>query len=76
MTKNRTTQKIRKANRLIISEITDIGKQTVRKLGEIIGRSKSTAHRHTQAIKQRNQHPESSQRETEVGSPLCQNSTK
>ena len=37
-------------------------------MASIVGRSKSSAHRHLQAQKQRNQHPESSLWETEAGS--------
>lgn len=68
MIENRITQKIREASRAIITGIPDVGKQSVRKLAERIGRSKSSAHRHLKAIDKRDQNPESSQWETETGS--------
>ena len=68
MTKNRTTQNIRAASKAIVASITTFGKQSVRKLGEMINRSKSSAHRHLQGKERRNQHPESWLWETDAGS--------
>ena len=53
MIKNRTTQNIRAASRTIVTEMGKIGKQSVRKLGEIVGRSKSSVSRLLQAKEQR-----------------------
>ncbi len=68
MIKNRITQKIREASKAIMTGIPQVGKQSVRKLAERIGRSKSSAHHHLKAIDKRAQSPESSQWETETGS--------
>jgi len=68
MIKKTTTQKIRAAGKTIITEIGQTGKQTVRKLAEIIAGSKSSVHRSNQAMERRNQHPESYLWETEAGS--------
>ena len=68
MIKNRIIPKIREASKAIITGISQTGKQSVRELAKRIGRSKSSAHRHLKAIKKRDQHPESSRRETEAGS--------
>ena len=67
MEKNKTTQKVRTASRAIINEITQASKQGVRKLGEVLGLSKSSVHRHLQAQSKRDQHPESAYWETEAG---------
>ena len=65
--KNKTTQEIRATSRLIIDEIATSGKQSLRKLADLINRSKSSVHRHQQAQAQRNQHPESALWATEAG---------
>jgi hypothetical protein len=51
----------------ICNAIRDHGQQSVRHLAERIGLSKSSVHRHLQAIKRRNGYPESSLWETEAG---------
>lgn len=52
---------------MIFTEIVAFGKNSYRKLAERVGRSKSSVHRHEQARKQRDRHPESSLWETEAG---------
>src|SRR5215468_2520881 len=52
---------------LIFNAIHTYGQQSVRGLAERIGLSKSSVHRHLQAIKRRDCYPESSLWETEVG---------
>ena len=61
------TQKIRETSRRIAAEFFEYGEQTCRRLAERLGCSKSAAHRHEQARKQRDQHPESWFWETEEG---------
>src|SRR5262245_1593311 len=51
----------------IFNSIREHGQQSVRHLAERIGLSKSSVHRHLQAIKRRDCYPESSLWETEVG---------
>lgn len=65
--KNNTTQKVRTTSKDIIREIEKYGKKSIRKLAHIINLSKSSIHRHLQAKERRDQHPESSLWETEVG---------
>jgi Family of unknown function (DUF6399)/IclR helix-turn-helix domain len=52
---------------LICNSICEHGQQSVRHLAERIGLSKSSVHRHLQAIKRRDGYPESSLWETEAG---------
>src|ERR687895_1467695 len=52
---------------LIFNSIREHGQQSVRRLAERTGLSKSSVHRHLQAIKRRDCYPESSLWETEVG---------
>lgn len=61
------TQKLRETGRRIAASFFEYGEQTCRKLAEQLGCSKSAAHRHKQALKQRNQHPESWFWETDEG---------
>jgi hypothetical protein len=51
----------------IFNAIREYGQQSVRHLAERIGFSKSSVHRHLQAIKRRDWYPESSLWATEVG---------
>src|SRR5215471_6412209 len=51
----------------IFNSIREHGQQSIRHLAERIGFSKSSVHRHLQAIKRRDCYPESSLWETEVG---------
>lgn len=68
MTKNNsTTQAIRITSRLIFAEIAGRGNRSLRALGDLIHRSKSSVHRHVRAAARRNQHPESGLWETEAG---------
>ena len=53
--------------RLLFNAIRDHGKQSVRCLAEHTGLSKSSVHRHLQAIGRRDRYPESSLWETEAG---------
>src|SRR5688500_3119369 len=52
---------------VIFNSIRDHGKQSVRRLSERTGLSKSSVHRHLQAIERRDRYPESSFWETEAG---------
>src|SRR5215216_1074966 len=52
---------------VIINSIREHGKQSIRSLAERTGLSKSSVHRHLQAIDRRDRHPESSFWETEAG---------
>jgi hypothetical protein len=52
---------------LIFNSIRDHGRQSIRRLAEQIGFSKSSVHRHLQAINRRDRYPESSFWETEAG---------
>jgi hypothetical protein len=52
---------------LIFNAIREHGKQSIRRLAEQTGLSKSSVHRHLQAINRRDRYPESSLWETEVG---------
>ena len=52
---------------LIFNAIRAHGKQSVRRLAERTGLSKSSVHRHLQAVKRRDRDPESSLWETEAG---------
>jgi hypothetical protein len=52
---------------LICNSIREHGQQSVRHLAERIGLSKSSVHRHRQAIKRRDGYPETSLWETEAG---------
>jgi hypothetical protein len=52
---------------VIFNSIRDHGKQSVRQLAEQTGLSKSSVHRHLQAIERRDRYPESSLWETEAG---------
>ena len=61
------TKTIRETGQKIMAWIADHGKQTCRQLGGKLGIPKSTIHRHCQARERRNQYPESSFWETEVG---------
>jgi len=65
--KQHTTQEIRATHLALISGITCIGKQSLRKLAALINRSKSSVHRHEQSLEKRNQHPESMLWKTEAG---------
>ena len=51
----------------IFNAIRDHGKQSLRSLAERIGLSKSSVHRHRQAMDRRDRYPESSLWETEAG---------
>ena len=62
------TQKIRETSRGIAASVLEYGEQTCRKLAERLGCSKSAAHRHVQARKKRDRHPESWFWETAEGS--------
>lgn len=61
------TQNIRETGRRIAAEVFEYGEQTCRRLAEQLGCSKSSVHRHEQARKKRDQHPESWFWETEEG---------
>jgi len=63
----KVTQKIRETGRRIAVSVFEYGEQTCRELAERLGCSKSSAHRHEQARKKRDQHPESYFWETEEG---------
>jgi hypothetical protein len=52
---------------LICNSIREHGKQSIRRLAEQTGLSKSSVHRHLQAINRRDRYPESSFWETEAG---------
>ena len=52
---------------LIFNAIREHGKQSVRRLSERTGLSKSSVHRHLQAVNRRDRYPESSFWETEAG---------
>src|SRR6267143_779415 len=52
---------------VIFNSIREHGKQSVRRLAERTGLSKSSVHRHLQTIERRDRHPESSLWETEAG---------
>ena len=52
---------------LIFNSIREHGQQSVRRLAERTGLSKSSVHRHLQAINRRDRYPESSFWETEAG---------
>ena len=51
----------------IFNAIREHGQQSVRRLAERTGLSKSSVHRHLQAINRRDRYPESSLWETEAG---------
>jgi hypothetical protein len=61
------TQKIREKSKKVAAAIGKYGQQTIRKIAEKVGCSKSAAHRHLQSLKRRNLHPESWFWETEEG---------
>lgn len=61
------TQKIRETGRRIAASVFEYGEQTCRKLAENLDCSKSSVHRHKQARKKRDQHPESWFWETDEG---------
>ena len=61
------TQKIRETSKKVAAAIRKYGKQTIRKVAEQVGCSKSAAHRHIQSQKKRNLYPESWFWETEEG---------
>src|SRR5437764_14510533 len=52
---------------VIINAIREHGKQSIRSLADRIGLSKSSVHRHLQAMDRRDRYPESSLWETEPG---------
>src|SRR5688500_19883085 len=52
---------------VIFNSIRDHGKQSIRSLADRIGLSKSSVHRHLQAMDRRDRYPESSLWETEAG---------
>jgi len=52
---------------VIINAIREHGKQSIRSLADRTGLSKSSVHRHLQALDRRDRHPESSLWETEAG---------
>lgn len=52
---------------VIINSIREHGKQSIRKLADCTGLSKSSVHRHLQAMDRRDRYPESSLWETEAG---------
>jgi Family of unknown function (DUF6399)/Winged helix-turn-helix DNA-binding len=52
---------------VIIKAIRDFGKQSIRRLADRTGLSKSSVHRHLQAMERRDRHPESSLWETPAG---------
>ena len=52
---------------LIFNSICERGQQSVRRLAERTGLSKSSVHRHLQAINRRDRYPESALWETEAG---------
>ena len=61
------TKKIRETGKKVAAAIREYGKQTIRKVAEQVGCSKSAAHRHIQSLKKRNLHRESWFWETEEG---------
>ena len=61
------TQKIRETGRQIAAMVFEYGEQTCRSLAEQLDCSKSSVHRHKQARKKRDQHPESWFWETDEG---------
>ena len=61
------TQKIRETSKKVAAAIGKYGHQTIRKIAEKVGCSKSAAHRHLQSQKRRNLHPEPWFWETEEG---------
>jgi hypothetical protein len=66
MIKNTTTQAIR-ATRRKVAALINIGKHSLRSIGQIIDRPKSTVHRHLKSQSFRDQYPESYFWETEEG---------
>lgn len=68
MQKNSKTEAIRHASHALLRQIEDKGKQSVRALGNLIHRSKSSVSRLWRAQVRRNLHPESAFWETEQGS--------
>ena len=58
---------IRERGEKIFQAISDKGKQTIRAIAQALGLSKSSVHRHQQAIGRRNQYPESGMWESAVG---------
>jgi hypothetical protein len=52
---------------IIFNSIREYGKQSIRRLAERTGFSKSSVHRHLQAMNRRDRYPESSLWETEAG---------
>ena len=52
---------------VIFNSIREHGKQSIRSLADRTGLSKSSVHRHLQAMDRRDRHPESSFWETEAG---------
>lgn len=52
---------------MIINELVDSSKKSLRQLAALVDRSKSSVHRHRQSQARRNRHPESGLWETEVG---------
>ena len=62
-----STQKIRETSKKVAAAIGKYGKQTIRKIAEKVGCSKSAAHRHLQSQNRRNLHRESWFWETEEG---------
>lgn len=67
MTKKTVTQAIRTTSQVIVAGIIARGQQSIRCLSKQVNRSKSSVHRHLQAQRRRNQHPESAFWETEAG---------
>jgi len=67
MKNNRLTDAIREAGQKIITFLGPKRKSTIRQTAQEVGRSKSSVHRQMQSIDQRNQYPESTFWETEVG---------
>ena len=65
--KNSTTRGIRATGRAIFAGIAAKGKHSLCTLGKLVGRSKSSVHRHLQALTRRTRHPESALWETEAG---------
>src|SRR5665811_18131 len=66
MIKRTTTEAIRTTRRKVAALI-HIGKQSLRSIGQLIDRPKSTVHRHLQSQSFRDQYPESYFWETEAG---------
>jgi hypothetical protein len=61
------TQKIRTTSVAIFTKIKESGKNSIRKLADLINRPKSSVHRHLQAQERRDLHPESSLWESPEG---------